>query len=100
MKKFPGSEFNQHVNVHNSPILRIFSKVSNVKKSDQVDSIIRLDHVRGMEKRFSTNSDRKARLCEVKDQIENGSYAVDPEKVASSLVKYIQIAGMQAHGSK
>jgi anti-sigma28 factor (negative regulator of flagellin synthesis) len=42
-----------------------------------------------MENHSSVNSDRKARLKEVKEQIADGTYAPDPQKVAEKLLKHI-----------
>ena len=89
MKIYPGSEIKQLMAVQKKLPVGISQKITSVNNNDKVDFSEQLQKVQEMENRFSTNSDREARLREVKEQISKGTYNPDPQKVAASLLKYI-----------
>lgn len=89
MKIYNGSEIKQLIPVQKKTPSETSQKTTSVKNGDKVDFSEELQKIQDMENRFSTNSDREARLREVKEQISNGTYKPDPQKVATSLLKYI-----------
>jgi negative regulator of flagellin synthesis FlgM len=89
MKIYPGSEIKPIVNVHKKPPANTSQKATRINDGDRVDFSTHLQQVQSMENRFSVNPSRQARLIEVKEQIANGTYAPDPQKVAESLLKFI-----------
>ena len=89
MKIYPGSEIKQPMSVQKKIPVGTSQKANRANNTDKVDFSDQLQKVQQMENRFSTNSDREARLREVKEQISKGTYNPDPQKVAASLLKYI-----------
>ncbi|MCU0614212.1 MAG: flagellar biosynthesis anti-sigma factor FlgM [Desulfobacterales bacterium] len=89
MKIYPGSEIKPPINVQKKSPVNPSQKATKINDGDKVDFSTQLQQVQDMENCFSTNSDRQARLREVKEQIANGTYAPNPQKVAASLLKYI-----------
>ncbi|MFO8086028.1 MAG: flagellar biosynthesis anti-sigma factor FlgM [Desulfobacterales bacterium] len=89
MKIYSGQEIQQLVTIQKKPLSDAAPNSSRAHENDKVDFSTQLRRVQGMENHFSPDSDRQARLQEVKEQIENGTYAPDSKKVAVSLLKYI-----------
>jgi negative regulator of flagellin synthesis FlgM len=89
MKIPPGLESKPIVNVQKKPPVDTSPKTTRVNDGDKVDFSTYLQQVQSMETHISLNSDRQARIREIKEQIENGTYAPDPQKVAESLLKHI-----------
>jgi negative regulator of flagellin synthesis FlgM len=89
MKIHPGLEHKPIVNVQKKPPVETFQKTTKVNDGDKVDFSTYLQQVQSMETHISVNSDRQARIREIKEQIENGTYAPDPQKIAESLLKHI-----------
>jgi negative regulator of flagellin synthesis FlgM len=89
MKIYPGLETKPIVNVQKKPPVDASQKTTKVNDGDKVEFSTHLQQVQSMKNPFSVNSGRQARLLEVKEQIANGTYAPDPQKVAESLLKVI-----------
>ncbi len=89
MKIYPGLEIKPIVNVQKKLPVDASQKKTKVNDADKVDFSTHLQQVQSMENRFSVNSGRQARLLKVKEQIANGTYAPDPQKVAEKLLKFI-----------
>jgi negative regulator of flagellin synthesis FlgM len=89
MKISPGFEIKPIINVQKKPPVEASQKTTRVNDGDKVDFSTYIQQVQSMENHFSVNSDRKARLMEVKEQIKDGTYAPDPQKVAEKLLKHI-----------
>jgi len=89
MKIYPGSEIKPIMNVQKKPPADPSQKTSKVNEGDKVAFSTQLQQVQDMKNHSSDNSDRQVRIQEVKEQITNGTYAPDPQKVAESLLKYI-----------
>ncbi len=64
-------------------------KTNRSREADTVAFLKALQQVQGMENAMSVDTDRQSRIDDVKERIENGSYAPDSKKVAISLLKYI-----------
>lgn len=64
-------------------------KTAQAKEGDKVVFSKELQQVQGKDGDLSVDTQRQARLQEVKEQIANGSYSPDSFKVAESLLKYI-----------
>ncbi len=93
MKVQPGMEIKQLVGINYKQPVETDRRASKVEGGDKVDFSADLQQVNKMESRFVPDSARQERLREVKAQIENGSYAPDPLKVAESLLKYVVEGG-------
>jgi flagellar biosynthesis anti-sigma factor FlgM len=89
MKISPGFEIKPIINVQKKPPVETSQKTIRVNDGDKVDFSTYLQQVQSMENHFLMSSDRQARLIEVKEQIANGTYAPDPQKVAEKLLKHI-----------
>ena len=89
MKVYPGTGIKQFEGIQKKQPADSAQKTARPKEGDTVDFSKQLQQVQDKKDAFSGDSDRQARLKSVKDQIANGSYAPDPQKVASSLVQFI-----------
>ena len=89
MKIQPGIEIKQPVNVQKKESVETVSEKPKADGVDKVDFSAKLKQVKNMESQFTSDSTRQAKLEEVKEQIENGTYAPDLRKVAASLLKFI-----------
>lgn len=89
MKIYPGLDIKSIVSVQKKPPVETSQKTNKVNDGDKVDFSTHLQQAQSMENRFSVNSGRQARVLEVKEQIANGTYSPDPEKVAEKLLKFV-----------
>lgn len=63
------------------------AKSSAVKSDDRVTLSQNLTQMRGLESQaLNANTDRSARIAELRDQIANGTYQVNSQKVAEKLL--------------
>ena len=89
MKIYPGSEIKQIITIQKKPPTDTAPNTTRTQEGDKVAFSKQLQQVQGMEKHFSPDSDRNARLQLIKQQIADGTYAPDTKEVAVSILKYI-----------
>ncbi len=65
------------------------SKTSSTQKNDQVQFSSILQGVNNAQAGANANSSRAERVAELKEQVANGSYEPDLNKVASSLLQFL-----------
>lgn len=86
MKVYPGTGIKQFEGIQKKQPVDPAQKSTKPQEGDKVDFSKELQQVQDRENAFSADSERQARLQSVKEQIANGSYAPDPQKVAASLL--------------
>lgn len=89
MKIYSCAEIKQLIAAQKKPHMETAPKKVETKESDKVDFSKQLQQVQGMEENLSPNTDRQAKLQEIKAQIAEGTYSPNLKKVALSLLKYI-----------
>ncbi len=92
MKIHPGHTIKQFENIQKKQQAERPQKTDQAREGDTVAFSKELQQVKESRSELSVDSvdtDRQERLQTVKEQIANGTYSPDSQKVAESLLKYI-----------
>jgi flagellar biosynthesis anti-sigma factor FlgM len=89
MKIHPGNGIKQFENIQKKQPADKSQKANQAKGGDKVVFSKALQQVQGSKEDLSVDEARQVRIQTVKEQIANGAYAPDSQKVALSLLKYI-----------
>ncbi len=89
MKIHPGHTIKQFENIQKKQQAERPQKTDQAREGDTVAFSKELQQVKESRSELSVDTDRQERLQTVKEQIANGTYSPDSQKVAESLLKYI-----------
>jgi len=89
MKINPGQGIKQFENIQKKQAVDKTQKSGKASEGDKVAFSEALQQVQGSKNDLSVDANRQERIQTVKEQIANGTYAPDSQKVATSLLKYI-----------
>ncbi|MCF8096076.1 MAG: flagellar biosynthesis anti-sigma factor FlgM [Desulfobacteraceae bacterium] len=93
MKINPAQGIKQFESIQKKQNTDAAEKTAQAKEGDKVVFSKEVQQAQGKQNDMSVDTQRQARLQEVKEQIANGSYSPDSFKVAESLLKYIAESG-------
>ncbi|KYD09164.1 flagellar biosynthesis anti-sigma factor FlgM [Heyndrickxia sporothermodurans] len=72
-----------------NPYKKQMNKMEQVNKSGkQVDKVEISGAAKEMQQLSSIEKERQAKVEQLKKQVENGQYKIDPEKISTSIMKY------------
>ncbi|MFW5901623.1 MAG: flagellar biosynthesis anti-sigma factor FlgM [Thermodesulfobacteriota bacterium] len=89
MKIHPGQVIKQFESIQKKQPVDKPQQADKAKEGDKVVFSETLQQAKGTQGDLSVDAERQERIQTVKEQIANGTYAPDSQKVAASLWKYI-----------
>ncbi len=89
MKIHPGHGIKQFENIQKKQPVDKSQQADKAREGDKVVFSKMLQQAKDTQVDLSVDAERQERIQTVKEQIANGTYAPDSQKVAASLLKYI-----------